>query len=298
LKNYLHLHFIIIIWGFTAVLGKLISLPALGIVWYRLLFAVASLLLVLFIGKISLKTSARQLGVLCLMGLVVAAHWLCFYHSIKVSNASVALSAFATVVLFTGLIEPLVFGRKIHAYEVLLSICSFIGIYIIFRVEVEYAEGILWGLLAAVTNAVFIVVNGKLAVKTNAFLITFYELLMGFAGLTLFLLLGSNAGIMDFNISGSDLFYLLILGVVCTTYAFSASTWLMRFLTPFTVVITNNLEPVYGILLSVIIFGSEEVMPPGFYLGMCIILCCVFIYPILKKKYHPADIEPVKTPAP
>lgn len=290
LKSYLHFHVIVLIWGFTAVLGALISLGAVPLVWYRMLMASVFILLWIKWKKKSLKLAPKRIRVMIIAGLVIAVHWLTFFGAIKVSNVSITLALLSTGAFFTSILEPIFYKRKVIWYEILFGLIVILGLYIIFKVETEYVFGIILALSSAFLSAVFALINGKLARHEDASVISFYELLTGALGISVYLLIltftGSEEGFSNafFDISASDLGYLLILASVCTAYAFIASVAVMRHLSPYTVMLTINLEPVYGILLAFWIFGSEEKMDAGFYYGAAIILSTVILNGILKTK--------------
>ncbi|MCF4102505.1 DMT family transporter [Gillisia sp. M10.2A] len=291
LKSYLHFHVIVFIWGFTAVLGALISLNAVPLVWYRMLLASVFILLWIRFKKKSLKVAPKKLLILIVAGLVIAAHWLTFFGAIKVSNVSITLAMLSTGAFFTSILEPIFYKRKFVGYEVLFGLVVIAGLYIIFNVETDYFWGILLGLLSAFLSAVFTMINGKLVHHAAPSVISFYELLTGALGISVYLLIvtflgdgskGFNAAF--FSISLSDWGYLFILASVCTAYAFIASVAVMKHLSPYTVMLTINLEPVYGILLAFLVFGSDEKMSPQFYYGAAIILATVILNGYLKTK--------------
>lgn len=281
-KSYLHLHVIVFIWGFTAVLGALISLDALPLVWYRMVLAVGFILLYVWYKKIPLQIPTKILLQLLFAGVVIALHWFTFFRAIKVSNVSVTLACLSTGAFFTSFLEPILFGRKVIWYEVFFGVIVIIGLSIIFHVESQYLEGILLGLSSAFLSALFSVYNSKFAKVYDPTLISFYELTGGIVFFSL-LLLGTNSFSSSFfQISTSDWIYLAILSSLCTAYAFIASVKVMRFLSPYTVMLTINLEPIYGIILAVLVFQEKEKMNPQFYLGALIILVTVIANGIVK----------------
>ena len=281
-KSYLHLHLIVFIWGFTAVLGALISLDALPLVWYRMVLAVFFILCYVLYNKVPLQIPKKILLQLLFAGIVIALHWFTFFRAIKVSNVSVTLACLSTGAFFTSFLEPILYGRKIIWYEVFFGVIVIVGLSIIFRVESQYIEGILLGLSSAFLSALFSVYNSKFAKVYNPTLISFYELTGGIIFFSL-LLLGTNSfSTSFFNISASDWMYLAILSSLCTAYAFIASVKVMRFLSPYTVMLTINLEPIYGIILAVLVFHEKEKMSPQFYLGAVIILVTVITNGIVK----------------
>ena len=291
LRSYLHFHVIVFIWGFTAVLGALISLDAVPLVWYRMLMASGFIFIWIKWRKKDLKLGAKRVWVMLIAGLVIALHWLTFFGAIKASNVSITLAVLSTGAFFTSIMEPIFYKRKVIWYEVLFGIIVVLGLYIIFKVETEFLRGIVLALISAFLSAVFALINGKLAQREDASVISFYELLTGTGAISIYLLLlslfgNSSAGFSTkfFNVSAADWGYLFILASVCTAYAFIASVAVMRHLSPYTIMLTINLEPVYGILLAFWIFGSDEKMSPGFYYGAFIILSTVILNGILKTR--------------
>lgn len=282
LKSYFHLHFIVFIWGFTAVLGKLISLDALPLVWYRMIIAVTIIFLYVKIRKIPLVHSKRLLFGFLFSGLVIAMHWLTFFHAIKVSNISVTLACLSTGALFASVLEPVFYGKKIVLYEVFFGLLVVLGLGIIFKVEGNYIEGIVLALTSAFLSALFSVINGKFAKYNDAAVITFYELLGGVGFLSIYLLFSGSFTHEFFQISLNDLIWLLVLGSFCTAYAFLASVKVMKYLTPYTVMLTINMEPIYGIILGILVFSESEKMSTEFYIGASIILITVILNGVIK----------------
>lgn len=289
LKNYLHLHFIVFIWGFTAILGELISIEALPLVWYRMLMATGFIYIYIRIQKISLKLTPKLLIIFGIGGLVIAVHWITFFAAIKASNVSITLSVLSTGAFFTSILEPIFYKRKLIWYEVLFGLMVILGLYIIFSVEGDYLLGILYALLSAFLSSVFSLINGKAAQKYDASFISFYELLFGVGFVTLCLFgytffggVGEGFSLEFFNLSILDWIYLTILASICTAYAFIGSVHVMRYLSPYTVMLTINLEPVYGIVLAYFIFGDAEKMNVGFYYGALIILATVILNGMFK----------------
>lgn len=280
-QNYLHLHFIILIWGFTAILGALISIEAIPLVWYRMLIATAFLFLFMLIKKKSLKVSKRTLVKFILGGIIIALHWITFFLAIKSSNVSIALIMMSTGAFFASLIEPLFFKRRVSKLELFLGLLVIFGLYIIFKIEGNFILGIIYGLISSFLSALFSVANGLYVKKNDPVIMSFYQLFFGVVFITLLLGLKGEFDTSFFQLSSNDWIYLLILGSICTAYAFSASVKVMKVLSPFTVMLSINLEPVYGIILALLIFPKKEKMPPNFYLGALIILFAVVLNGIL-----------------
>ena len=288
LKNYLHFHVIVFIYGFTAILGELITLEALPLVWYRMLLATAFVFVYIKWKKLSLKVSPSLFKVLSLAGIIIALHWFTFFAAIKASNVSVTLAVLSTGAFFTALLEPIFYKRKLIWYELLFGVIVISGLYLIFRVEGEHVLGIILALLSAFLSAVFTLINGKIVEKQYPSVISFYELLMGVIGVSIYLVFSTFFGrsvgfsVDFFAINAADWSYLLILASICTAYAFITSVKVMRYLSPYTVMLTINLEPVYGIALAFFIFGSNEKMEMQFYVGTFLILITVVLNGVFK----------------
>lgn len=285
LKNYLHLHLIVFIWGFTAVLGKLISLQALDLVWFRMLFALLIMVVYVLYTKESLKIPLKTFVGFMLSGVIIACHWFTFYEAIKSSNISVTLACLSTGAFFASLLEPIFYRRKIIWYELVFGLVVIAGLLVIFNVETQYKLGIFLALISAFLSALFSVINGKYAKEYNSNVIAIYELGGGLFFLTLYLFFSDKLTPSFFTISRNDFLWLLILSSICTAYAFSASVKVMKFLSPYTVMLTINLEPIYGTILAVIVFSEKEKMSPEFYIGALIILSTVIINGFLKKQF-------------
>jgi drug/metabolite transporter (DMT)-like permease len=283
MKNLLLLHLVVLIFGFTAILGKLITIPSEQLVWYRMFFATCSLALYLLLMKKSFKMKREGLLKTIGVGFIIAAHWIFFFEAIKQSNVSIALAATATGSLFTALLEPVFFKRKLHFYELLLGSIVILGLYFIFQFETENSIGIWLGVIAAFLASIFTVMNGQLIKKYDSTRISLYELGGGVIAISIYFLLFSPDALPNFQLSASDWIWMLTLAIVCTAFAFVASVKVMEELTPFTVSLSINLEPVYGILLALLIFGESEKMSEGFYIGTSLILCSLFLNVWIKR---------------
>ena len=284
LKNYLLLHLIVLIWGFTAILGALISLDAIPLVWYRMSLAVVFIVLYFVIKKKSFKVDGVGIGKFFLTGVIIALHWIFFFKAIKASNVSVALVTMSTGAFFVSLIEPLFFKRRINKLEIVLGLIVIFGLYIIFNFESQYRLGIFYALISSLLSAIFSVLNGLFIKKYAASTISLYQLFFGVVFITAYLFFMNGFSISFFKISKLDWLYLLILSSFCTAYAFIASVKVMKYLSPYTVVLTLNLEPVYAILLALFIFGEKEKMNIEFYFGAFIVLFVVLVNGIIKNK--------------
>lgn len=284
IKSYLHLHVIVFIWGFTAVLGKLISLEALDLVWYRMLFASVIMTFVVLFNKEKIRVPFNVLIGFIVSGIIIALHWLTFYQAIKVSNVSITLACLSTGAFFASILEPIFYKRKIIWYEVLFGLIVIFGLGIIFKVETQYTTGIYLAVTSAFLSALFSVINGKYAKEYSPNVISVYELSSGFLFLSIYLFFADSFTPAFFALSSNDLLWLFLLSSICTAYAFSASVKVMKFLSPFTVMLTINLEPIYGIILVLLIFPENEKMSPMFYIGAIIILATVIANGIVKSR--------------
>ncbi|HBY70588.1 MAG: EamA family transporter [Flavobacteriaceae bacterium] len=284
LLNYLHLHGIVFIWGFTAVLGALISIDAIPLVWFRMLLASGFILLFVLLKKEKLRFSPKTLSRFFLAGLIIALHWLCFFGAIKASNVSVTLAIMSTGAFFASLLEPLFYRRKIIGYEVFFGIIVIAGLYLIFNVETDYVWGIGLALASSFLGAAFTIINGALVVKHKASVISLYELFFGGLCITVYLAFQGKITSELFQLSTNDWLLLLLLASVCTAYAFLASVHVMKWISPYTVMLTVNLEPVYGIILALLILGDSEHMNTEFYYGAAIIIVTVIANGIIKNR--------------
>lgn len=284
-KNYLLLHFIVFIWGWTAILGKVITLNAYKLVWLRIPIAMTGILAFLLLTRKPIATTRENAWKYLATGLIVALHWICFYGAIKESNVSVTLACFSTGSLFTALIEPIFLKRKILLYEIVFGIMVVAALSLIFGVETQYKYGIILGVLAALTSSIFGVINGYMVQRGhNGTIISLYEMLGGFIGMTIFVLIVKPWEGPWLAMSGSDLFYMLILGIAATTVPFLISLYILKTVSPYTVSLTLNLETVYGIIFAYFIFHEEQQLTGYFYIGATIILSTVFLNAWMKMR--------------
>ncbi len=283
-KNYLHLHLIVLIWGFTAVLGKLISIDAMPLVWYRMVIASILVAVYIIIRRNSIRVSPKTRMIMFMAGIVIALHWVTFFKAIKVSNVSIALVTMSTGALFTAFLEPIWYGRKMIWYEVVFGLMVVLGLYLIFNVNTSYSLGMSLALISALLGAVFTLINGQLIKTHKPSTISFYELMSGAFFITFYLIMDGSFDGSFFMLPLNDWVFIFVLASVCTAYAFIAAIKVMRFISPYTVMLTINLEPVYGILLALLIFGQSEKMSPLFYIGALIIVTTIIANGILKNR--------------
>lgn len=286
-KDYLQLHFIVLLWGFTAILGLLISIPALELVFYRTLLAIAGLGAILLIRKQSVKLDGAAIIRLIFTGTIVGMHWVLFFASARVANASICLAGMATCSLWTSVLEPFVNKKAVKWYEVVSGLVIMAGLYVIFRFEFNQMLGLTLALASAFLASVFTVINSRFTKKYHHQTITFYEMigawLVSLISLPIYQHLLNNGEPLQLIPQATDWVWIMVLAWACTVYAYAASVELMKRLTAFAVNLTVNLEPVYGILLAAVFFNEHEQLTGGFYMGAAIILVAVLTYPLLKR---------------
>ncbi|MGZ3821861.1 MAG: DMT family transporter [Mucilaginibacter sp.] len=282
-KNLLILHFTVFIWGFTGILGKLISIQAVQLVWFRVLIASVTLFLYFNFNKTAFKVSRNAFLKLIFTGALVGGHWILFFLSIKLSTVSVSLVCLSSITLFTAIFEPLINKKRISRLEIIAGALIIAGILIIFKFETQYTKGIIAGLTSAVFASLFSIINSRQIKHYEAPVIAFYELSGAFVWITIFLAVTN-----DFNKSmllhNADIGYLLLLGTICTSVAYVAGVSVMRELSAFRVALITNLEPVYGIIMSFLFFGDMNKMTTGFWVGAVIILSTIFLFPVAQKQ--------------
>ena len=283
-KSHILLHSVVAIFGFTGILGKLISIDAIPLVFWRTTIGGLVILLWLALRKNITKKSKSTILKMAGVGLLVAAHWILFFASIKASTVSVALVMVATTPMFVGLIEPIIFRRKLDWKELFVSAIVIAGVSTIFNISTEYHLGMVLGIGSAFLAGLFATLNGVLVKSYDASNISMIELISASIGTFLLLLCTGEFNSELLLLSASDWLWIGILAVVATSFAFIASTSVMKVLTPFTTAIAINLEPVYAIILAVMFFGDEEVMGVEFYFGASLIIGAVIINTLLKRE--------------
>ena len=284
LNSTLHFNFIVFIFGFTAILGKLISIDAVSLVWYRMVLASVVVALFMRIRSISFVISTKQLYIMLISGFLIALHWVFFFHAVKVSNVSVTLSVMSAGALVTALLEPIFYKRSFVWYEIVLGLIVVIALGLIMQTEYHYIEGIMFAFFAILLSVAFTLINGKAIHKSDARVMSVYQLGAGAICMSVIILMQGKFTVEFFSISNTDILWISILAIVCTAYAFVVSIAVMRHLTPFSLMLAINMEPVYGIILGVLIFGSDEKMSLTFYIGTLLILLSVLTNGFLKLK--------------
>jgi len=277
-RSLLNLHLAVFLAGFTGVLGRLISLNEALLVWYRLLITVTTLLILFLLRRAVPKISLKGLLQIFLVGTVVVLHWVAFYGSIKYSNVSIALVCFSTVGFFSAVLEPVVFKKRISIIEVLLGGLAIAGVYFIFHFDTRYKKGIAFGIVSAFLAALFTILNKKVLEKQEPATVTFYELMGGFFMLTLLLPAYLRLTHLPYSLpSAHDWLWLIILSWLCTVYAFFLSLSALKNVSAFTVNLSYNLEPVYGILVAFLIYRENEDLSNSFYIGLSLIIIAVVL---------------------
>lgn len=272
-KSLLHLHFLIFLWGFTSILGALINLDSLPIVWYRMSLAVA--MIALYFALFSRKSFQIHPGAFkyyALGGLLISVHWVLFFYAIKISSISLTLSILSSASLMTSVLEPILYKRPFRRYEVFFGLFVILGLYLIFGVQKENLWGIIAALSCTLLSVLFSLLNGKLIQKYPANNISFYQLFVGAIVMSFALGVTIDSPEFLFDLSWQDWLWIFLLSSVCTAYATIASVVVLKHVTPFTMMISLNLEPVYAIVFSLLIFGEKELMSTQFYIGVLIIL--------------------------
>lgn len=277
-KAFIQLHIAIFLAGFTGVLGRLITINEGLLVWYRMFFAALFLFILSFFSRRIKLLPWRQALPLIGIGSIVALHWVFFYGSVKYANVSVSLVCFSTMGFFSAFLDPLISKRKMDLLEILLGVMVMLGVYLIFHFDQGYRWGILYGIISSILAAIFTILNKKFVDKHDAQVITFYEL--GGGWLSLNLILPFYLQFVEYSSfvpSFSDFLWLLVLSLLCTVLAFNLSIRALKKISPFTVNLSYNLEPVYGILLAFVIYQEHLELGLSFYAGLFIIFLTVVL---------------------
>lgn len=284
-NNLILYHFIVFLYGFTSVTGALISLAALPLVVYRMLIAAAGLAMFFLFFHLSYFRLARPLwGKVVLGGILIGTHWVTFFYAIKIAGVSLALSMMATGALITAFIDPLISKRKLLGYEVFFGGITALGIAIIYQAEFEHLKGISIALLSAFLSSLFTILNGKMVQEARAITLSFYELLVGSLVGIVVAYFSDMLTIQAFTPQGWDWLWLLLLGLLGTSFAFNMSIQVMRHLSSFTIMMVINLEPIYGILLALAIWNEKAFMSVNFYIGFFIVLLAILMHGVYKHR--------------
>lgn len=293
ISDYLTLHFLVFLWGFTAILGVLISIPSVEMVFYRTLFAAIGLAALILAVKGSFRVTLRDFTKLLITGFIIGIHWITFFAAAKVANVSVSLVGFATASLWTAFLEPWSRKMKIKPIEIFLGLVVLVGLYVIFAFDFRYPLGLFLGIVSGLTASIFSIINARIVKRIDRYTITFYEMIGGCIATALFFpiykIYFSENGTLQLNPTPMDWVYILILALVCSVYAYSAMVKLLKTIPVFFMQLTINLEPVYGIIMAVLLFGDKEKMTTNFYIGTVMIISAVILYPVLKRRFKSRD---------
>lgn len=281
-KAFLQLHIAVFLAGFTGILGRLISFNEGMIVWYRLLFTAVTMWVLFGFRKKIQSLSYAEILRISGVGFIAALHWVTFYGSIKYSNVSVALVCFSSISFFTALFEPLILKKKLNWTELMLGIITIAGIYIIFHFDTRFKTGIIIGIISAVLAALFPIYNREFLKKTNVETMLAWQQTGGFVVLSLLLpFYLQRFPVKSFIPGWEDLGWLLVLAWFCSVLAFQYSNNALKTLSAFTVSLTYNLEPVYGILLAFMVYRENELLGKWFYIGFAVIAIVLVIHVLM-----------------
>lgn len=286
-KVQLRLQFLVLLWGFTGLFGKLVTISSLPMVWFRMSIAAIAIFIYIQCTKKSIRIQKKYIIQLLAIGGIVGLHWFTFYQSIKVSNVAIALSTLSLGALFTSIIEPIIFRRKVVVSEIVLSLIVSACIVWIFQASPEYKLGIIYGVICSFLSALFSVLNSTYKEKVSSSSITFYEMVGGFLTINLIMFgLDTNLFQEVVHVGWSNFLWLILLGVVFTAFAQIEAVNLFKYFTPYTILLNVNLEPVYGIILASIVFGESEKMHPEFYIATAIMILSIIANGIIKSRIN------------
>lgn len=288
----LKMHLAVFLWGFTGVLGRAISLREFPLVWYRTLITAAIFFIIILYRKEFVPISWRERRRFMVIGSIIAIHWVAFYGSIKFANASIALTCLATAGIFTAILEPLMLKTRFNIKEMLIGFLALIGMYCIYHFEIRYATGILLGIFAAILSSVFTIMNKKIVNNYPSRMVAFYEIGSGAMFLSLIApLYIYYSPTIQFKPTNMDFVWLGVLSLCCTVWGQSLALSALKKLSSFTTVLMVNLEPVYGILLAILLFHENHELGFGFYIGIGLITLSVAIHTMSMaiQRYRPID---------
>ena len=282
-KNLLLFHFIVLLFGLTSVLGALISISAVSLVIYRMGLASFGLAIYFLLFHPSYFHLPKSLwSSVVLGGLVIGFHWITFFYAIKIAGVSLALSMMATGALITAILDPIINRRKLLGYELIFGGLTSIGIGLIYQAEFEHIEGISIALLSALLSSLFTIINGKMVKIARPITLSFYELLVGFIICVIIAAFSDKITFKSFELKDWDIAWIIILSLLCTSYAFNISIKVMRHLSSFTIMMVISLEPIYGIILSLLIWNEKEYLSFYFYVGFLIVISSILLNGIYK----------------
>ncbi len=284
-RAWLQIHFCVILWGFTAILGRLITLPAATLVWWRMVLVAGALLLVRGFWVGLRRMSGRLIWIYAGIGVVVALHWLTFYGSVKLSNASVAATCMALTPVFVAFVEPWIARRPFDARELLFGLAVIPGVALVVGGTPSGMRlGIAIGVLSAFFVSIFGSLNKRFIGHSDALSVTGIE--MGAGALVMTLLVPLLVSQQEWWMlpARQDAIYLVALAMGCTLLPFALSLVALRELSAFTTALAINMEPVYAIMLAIVLLGEQRELDASFYIGVAVILVVVFSHPLLLRK--------------
>ncbi|MET0535153.1 MAG: DMT family transporter [Steroidobacter sp.] len=283
------IHFCVVLWGFTAIFGKLISLGTLSLVWWRMLLVAGALSLVPRFWRGVSRLPPRLIATYAGIGMIVATHWLTFYGSVRLANASVAATCLALTPVFLAFIEPFLVGRRFDPREVIFGIVAIPGVMLVVGgTPTDMRLGIAVGVLGALLVAVFASLNKRFIGNSDALAVTGIEMTAGLLLLSIGAPLLSSDPVFVLP-STRDAIFLALLAGACTLLPFALSLTALRHISAYSATIALNMEPVYAILLAIVLLGEQRELSPSFYFGVAIVLAAVFLHPLMvRKKPAPA----------
>jgi drug/metabolite transporter (DMT)-like permease len=286
-KAFIQLHIAVFLAGFTGILGRLISLNEGMLVWYRLLFTAITMWALFVVSKKIHKIPFNDILKIGGVGFIAAMHWVTFYGSIKYANVSVALVCFSSVGFFTALLEPLILRQRINLAELFLGLMTIAGIYIIFHFDPQYKTGIIIGLISAILASLFPIFNREFLKRINVETMLTWQQTGGLITLSVLLPFYLHRfPVENFFPGKEDFMWLLVLSWFCSVIAFQFSSNALKRLSAFTVNLTFNLEPVYGILLAFIVYKENKLLSKWFYIGFAVIMVALVIHVLLIAKHE------------
>ena len=284
-KAFIQLHIAVLLAGFSGILGRLITVNEGMLVWYRLLFTSITMWVLFGAYKKIQPIPITDIAKIAAVGFIAALHWVAFYGSIKYANVSVALVCFSAVGFFTALLEPIIFRRRFNTAEIILGLVTLAGIYIIFHFDAQYKTGIIIGLISAVLGALFLIFNRQFLQYVNVETMLAWQQTGGLVTLSVLLPFYLQRFPVESFIPGmEDLVWLLVLSWVCSVIAFQFSSNALKRLSAFTVNLSYNLEPVYGVLLAFVVFKENKLLGKWFYIGFFIIIAAIIVHALLLVK--------------
>ena len=301
IKNYKYhfiLHFTILIWGFTGIIGKILVISGLNtseIVFWRMLIAWTTLLLFLIVRKEKIKINYKTLLKFFGNGGLIALHWYFFFEAISLSNVSVALVFMSTTAFFTTFAEWVIYRKSFQVKELLTGLLVIVGIIIIinnlnYESHPKYLKSVIFALTSAFLAAFFSVINSVLVKENKSSIISFYELFFGFCIISTIFILNKSIDVTRLSLESDQFFWLIILGIICTSFAFLLGIYVMKFISPYTVNLSVNLEPIYAIVFALLIFKDSELMNMNFYIGSTIVVGSILLNALFKKQKKPHKV--------